>query len=241
MCTVSFVPRQRGFYLAMNRDEKRTRATALPPATLEIRGRLVILPRETNGGTWIAVNDCGICFALINWYRIASEPAGEIISRGEVVRALAGTTSVDQIADGVGALKLRQLRPFRLIAIVPSEKNLAEWRWNQERLSVRQHPWQRRHWFSSGLDERRAEFERRRVCRADQDGQPGSDLVQLRHLHRSHAPARGPFSICMHRADAATVSYTEIIVSDQRVLMRYKGGAACSSNPTITKSLRIAL
>ena len=33
-------------------------------------------------------------------------------------------------------------------------------------------------------------------------------LNWLRRLHRSHLPERGPFSICMHRSDAATVSYT---------------------------------
>jgi hypothetical protein len=237
MCTISFVPRQRGFYLAMNRDEKRARVTALRPAIIELAERRVILPREPNGGTWIAVNDCGNCFALINWYRIAREPAGAIISRGEVVRALGGTSSIDQIAGGLAGLKLRQLPPFRLIAIVPSEKILAEWRWNLERLSLRKHPWQRQHWFSSGFNERRAELERRRVCRAAQDEQPAVGLAWLRRLHQSHAPARGPFSICMHRADAATVSYTEVLVSDRRVQMNYKCGPTCSTRPTKSKAL----
>src|SRR6266496_5349747 len=39
MCTISFVPKPRGFYLVMNRDEKLTRSTALPPAIVDVAGR----------------------------------------------------------------------------------------------------------------------------------------------------------------------------------------------------------
>lgn len=241
MCTVSFVPKPRGFYLAMNRDEKRIRAIALPPLVVKLGARRVILPREPNGGTWIAANDRGVCVALINWHRIERAPARSIVSRGEVVMALAGKSSTDEIAAGLGALPLRRLRPFRFIAIVPSENNLTEWRWNLNRLSARKHPWQPRHWFSSGFDERRAEIERGRVCRAAEDGQSAGSLTALRRLHRSHGPVRGPFSICMHRVDAVTVSYSEVAVSDQRVQMRYKSGAPCVARPTVTKALpRIA-
>ena len=37
-----------------------------------------------------------------------------------------------------------------------------------------------------------------------------ASLAWMRRLHRSHVPAPGPFSICVHREDARTVSYTEI-------------------------------
>ena len=49
----------------------------------------------------------------------------------------------------------------------------------------------------------------------------------LRRLHRSHSPKAGPFSTCMHRADAATVSYTEVTVSGREALIRYHAGAPC--------------
>src|SRR5260370_37541200 len=62
MCTISFVPKLRGFYLALNRDEKFTRSTALPPAIVDLADRRAIFPREPNGGTWIAANDVGVCF-----------------------------------------------------------------------------------------------------------------------------------------------------------------------------------
>src|SRR5437870_13037725 len=101
MCTVSFLPNKHGFYLAMNRDEKFTRSTALPPAIVDLADRRAIFPREPNRGTWIATNDVGVCFALINWHRIAREPAHDTVSRGQVVGALTGKCSADEIATGV--------------------------------------------------------------------------------------------------------------------------------------------
>jgi len=259
MCTVSFIPKQRGFYLAMNRDEKRSRETALAPAIVDLatgRARSIrhrtdssgrrtgglatcraIFPREHEGGTWIAANDSGVCLALINWHRIEREPEHSIVSRGQVIIALAGKSSADEIAATLADLPLRQLRPFRLITIIPSTKDIMEWRWNLERLSIRTHAWQPQHWFSSGFDERQAQRERRRICDAAHKQITARKLGWLRRLHRSHSPKSGPFSICMHRSGAATVSYTEVAVSDQRATMRYKDGPPCSARPTITKIL----
>jgi hypothetical protein len=240
MCTVSFLPNGRGFYLAMNRDEKRDRFAALAPTIVDLQTRRAVFPSEPTGGTWISANDAGVCLVLINWHRIERQPKNDVVSRGEVVRALAGESGVDEIAAGVAKLPLRKLRPFRLIAVVPSERTVTEWRWNLEWLTVRDHKWQPRHWFSSGFDERRAELERQRACDAAHIRQSKGNLNWLRRLHRSHAPRRGPFSICMHRQDASTVSYTEVAVSEKRATMRYKGGPCCSNGAIVTKTFSLA-
>jgi hypothetical protein len=239
MCTISFVPKSRKFYLAMNRDEKFTRFTALPPAIVDLAGRRAIYPREPKGGTWIAANDAGVCIALINWHRIERQPVRSIASRGQVVRALAAKSSAEEIAAGLAALPLRRLRPFRLITIIPSERTVTEWCWNLNRLSTHKHPWKSRHWFSSGLDEPKAELERSRVCESAQRQRSIGSLRWLRRLHRSHSPERGPFSICMHRSDAATVSYTEVAVSKQRATMRYKSGPCCSNKAMAIKTISL--
>ncbi len=239
MCTISFVPKPRGFYLAMNRDEKFTRSTALPPAIVDLADRRAIFPREPEGGTWIAANDAGVCLALINWHRIECEPVGSMISRGPVVRKLAGKSSIREIAAALAALPLNRLRPFRLIAIIPSEQRVTEWRWDRNRLFAHKRAWERRHWFSSGLDEPKAELERGRVCDYAQRQRSIGSLSWLRRLHRSHSPERGPFSICMHRPDAATVSYTEVAVSKRRATMRYKSGPCCSNKAMATKTISL--
>src|SRR6516162_5821423 len=148
MCTVSFSPNSRGFHLLMNRDEKRSRATALPPKIVDVDDRRAIYPRESNGGTWISANDAGVCLALVNWHRIEREPVSTIVSRGRIVSVLAGKVASADIADGLRSLRLKEIRPFRLIAIVPKEKAVTEWRWNLDMLAKRKHPWSRQHWFS---------------------------------------------------------------------------------------------
>lgn len=240
MCTVSFVPRPQAFYLAMNRDEKRDRLAGLAPAIVELESHRAVFPRESPGGTWISANEAGVCLALINWHRIERKPKNDTLSRGLVVRELAGKFTAKEIAAAVKKLPLQNLRPFRLVAIAPAENRVIEWRWNLNRLSKRKHPWKSRHWFSSSFDEAAAETERMRVCSAQRDKSAKPSLKWLRRLHRSHEPERGPFSICMHRADAATVSYTEVSVGGRSIVMRYKSGPACSRRSTTSKTCKLS-
>jgi hypothetical protein len=240
MCTLSFLPGPQGFYLAMNRDEKRDRFSALPPEIVEFENHRAVFPREPTGGTWISANDAGVCLALINWHRIKREPNNGARSRGEVIRKLVGISTSHQISTAVKKLPLRKLRPFRLVAIVSAENRVIEWRWNLNRLSVRKHLWESRHWFSSSLDEATAEAERTRVCAAQLDESAKRDVKWLRRLHRSHEPERGPFSICMHRPTNATVSYTEVAVSGRSVVMCYKDGPPCSRRSTTTKICKLS-
>jgi transport and Golgi organization protein 2 len=240
MCTVSFLPSPQGFYLAMNRDEKRDRFSALLPEIVEFEGHRVLFPREPTGGTWISANDAGVCLALINWHRIKREPNNGVRSRGEVIRKLVGISTSHEISTAVRKLPLRKLRPFRLIAIVSAENRVIEWRWNLNRLSVRKHSWESRHWFSSSFDEETAAAERTRVCAAQLDESAKRDVKWLRRLHRSHEPERGPFSICMHRPTNATVSYTEVAVSGRSVVMCYKDGPPCSRRSTTTKICKLS-
>jgi Transport and Golgi organisation 2 len=240
MCTVSFLPKSQGFYLAMNRDEKQDRFTSLAPMVVELEAHRAVFPLEPTGGTWISANDAGVCLALVNWHRIKREPNNGIRSRGEVVRKLAGISTSDEISAAITKLPLRKLRPFRLIAIVSAENRVIEWRWNLNRLSVRKHSWESRHWFSSSFDEAMAEAERTRVCAAQLDESAKRDVKWLRRLHRSHEPERGPFSICMHRPTNATVSYTEVAVSGRSVVMCYKDGPPCSRRSTTTKICKLS-
>jgi hypothetical protein len=219
MCSVSFIPREDGFVLAMNRDELISRVPALPPRVFR-RGDLAVLcPSEPSGGTWTGVNSAGMAFSLLNWHSQPDRIGENLISRGEVVRVLLSGGSSRAVASILKELPLGRMNPFRLIAVSLPERVHTEWRCGAEALTSTVHSWRRQHWFSSGFDEARATQVRGRVCVQF----PGdlADLTTLRKLHATHQPIAGPFSLCMHREDAATVSYTEISVRDQAASMSY--------------------
>lgn len=227
MCTVSFLARKSGYALAMNRDEKLSRAAGVPPSPKNINGRLVVSPSEPGGGTWIALNDSGVTFALINWYSICARVPNQPVSRGVVVSALRTAGTPELAAGGLAELPLKQINPFRLIGFFPATHQIVEWRWDLEKMVRKNHPWRTRQWISSGFDEPAAQRIRGETFRRALKQKSAGRLDWLRRLHRSHAPAAGPFSICMHRSDAATVSYTEIAVAVRTATMRYLDGATC--------------
>jgi Transport and Golgi organisation 2 len=227
MCTVSFLARKNGYVLAMNRDEKRTRAIGLPPSKKIINGRTLLSPSEPGGGTWIALNDSGVTFALINWYSIRPQVKSRRVSRGRVVNTVGTAFTPDFATVALAQLPLKQINPFRLIGFFPATQEIAEWRWDLEKLVRKKSPWKMQQWISSGFDELTAQRVRSKVFRQALKQKTAGSLDWLRRLHRSHLPQSGPFSTCMHRADAATVSCSEITVFKHKATLRYYAGAPC--------------
>jgi hypothetical protein len=239
MCSVSFLPREDGFVLAMNRDERLSRQSALPPEVIKRDGLAMLYPRELSGGTWIGINSAGMAFSLVNWYSQPDCGDSHPVSRGEVVRTLLSARNCADAASLLPRLPLRRMNPFRLMVVGSREHSLVEWHCSGgylERFDLR---WKRHHWFSSGVDEGKANEIRRRVC-ARMHGD-SFDLASLRKLHRSHAPKAGPFSLCMHRDEACTVSYTEINVRGSVAMTYYIAGPPCTKSPKFKASLELDL
>jgi len=227
MCTVTFIARRQGYALGMNRDEKLTRPAGLPPTSKTVNGCRVLSPSEPGGGTWIALNETGATFALINWYAIAAQVKGKSVSRGLVVNTASGSKTSASVHTALAQLPLKQINPFRLIGIFPATREIVEWRWDLKTLVRQKHRWQNQQWISSGFDEPAAQRIRSQVFANALKQKSAGRLEWLRRLHRSHAPQCGPFSTCMHRADAATVSYTEISILLAKASMRYQDGSIC--------------
>jgi hypothetical protein len=223
----------------MNRDEQLSRMSALPPATLRCGALRAIYPHEWSGGTWIGTNEAGMVCALINWYSRPRRARAGTISRGEVIPALLAAETILEAGVRLAKLPLECMNPFRLIVASSREKVLREWRWGGDDLEEIALPWKRRHWFSSGYDEAGANRLRARACAREARLDAPESAAWLRRLHRSHGPASGPYSICMHRADACTVSYTEVSVNDAAAAMMYSAGPACQRGPRYARTLRM--
>lgn len=228
MCSVSFVPRATGYDLAMNRDEARSRPPAHPPREVQDGLRRLLFPYESGGGTWIGLNDLGHTFALINWYAQPLRVLQNPLSRGWIVRGILSSGTAMEAQHRLENEALDRVQPFRLLSFWNNLSQVREWRWNGSTLQSQAWPWERRHWFSSGHDEPGAQQTRQAVADAETDL---GTIEHLRALHAAHAPERGPYSICMHRAEAVTVSYTEVRVRTNEYAIYYLNQAPCEACP----------
>ena len=241
MCTVTFIAQRNGYCLGMNRDEKLTRVRGLSPKLRRMNGVKVLYPSEPGGGTWIALNDTGASLALINWYSVTKRVEHSSLSRGEVVKTVGAADSAEFVNAKLKELPLKRINPFRLIGIFPASGEIVEWRWNLKRLVLKKAPWKTQQWISSGFDEPAARRVRGETFRQALQRAPTLGRRWLRTLHSSHAPHIGPFSMCMHRSDAATVSYTEINVSSRSATMHYHRRPPCQRSTSSDERLRLRL
>jgi len=228
MCTLTIVPTESGYLVGMNRDELRTRPQALPglyeASAAETR---FISPREASGGTWIASNDHGNTLALLNWnLREQDSSKWAQISRGTIISQLITLKDDERSIEVLQRLSLASFAPFRLVGIFSREKAVKELRWNGRALTRQSFPWQRGHWFSSSASDELAAKERGLTCESAAAQWPANQ-AWIRRLHRTHTPHARPFSVCVHREEAVTVSYTEVSVSVSGLTMSYLSGSPC--------------
>ena len=65
------------FRLFFNRDERRTRRPAIPPAVHRKGDTRFIAPRDGDfGGSWLGVNEHGVSLCLLNGYAAEDETGG---------------------------------------------------------------------------------------------------------------------------------------------------------------------
>ena len=228
MCTLSFIPEGGGYLVGMNRDEQIVRSATLPPERFPIEGGYAIYPREESGGTWIAANSFGVTLALLNWYSVTPS-APKSRSRGEVIPSLISGEDSSSVHDTLTRLPLGGTLPFRLIGVFSQGHKVTEWRWTQRMLEIVEFPWERHHWFSSGLSDEEAQKGRGAVCsRSEPNGMRSREW--LRGLHRSHENGPGPFSICVHRSDVRSLSYAEISYSSNGLSFHYVPHPPCEQD-----------
>jgi len=224
MCTVTFVPKRSGCLVAMNRDDLRSRERALAPEVRTVGSTQAVYPMEIGGGTWCGANAHGLIFTLLNWH-VAKGTKQR--TRGEVIPSVLPCSNLQDVESKLEQMRFDGMLPFRLIGFSTVEKAIREWRWNGTMLAQISHSWKLGHWFSSGMSDECAESTRRPVCVAAQRQASAGSAAWVRRLHRSHVPERGAFSICVHRPDAATLSYTEFLSTPRSTTVRYISGNPC--------------
>jgi len=234
VCTMSWQRDGAGYDLFFNRDEKRSRLPAEPPALRQVGSTAVLAPRDGEaGGSWLAANEHGLTLALLNGYlgadALTAPPSAQWTSRGRLVMDLSECSSVAEVVERITKLDLATYRSFHLAAFDPRGASLASWR-DGALECVDEGAFSAPLISSSFRFEEVAESRRARY-RETIDAGGGSTLEGCLAYHRSHWPERGPFSTCMHREDARTVSLTWVRVGVSAVRMRYAPDAPCRGWP----------
>jgi len=236
MCTVSWTLSADGYDLLCNRDEKRSRARAIPPCVRTESKLQVVSPRDPEGGgTWIASNSRGISVALLNGCNlgeadgpIACEPAKE--SRGKLPARLIRLGSVDAIWGAVETMHPSGFRPFTLVILAPGEPaQLFAWDGREKRnLTDRA-----AHGLisSSSLDPRGVRQHRHAAFDSLRRQSSAVNPNLLYSFHESHGKSPSAYSACMHRPDAETVSFSWIRVNAVEVSFFYTPSAPCRWSP----------
>jgi uncharacterized protein with NRDE domain len=239
MCTLTLDRGGGGFRVRFNRDEKRTRAVGRPPRRLRLEDRTVLAPLDPDGGgAWIGVNDAGLAAAILNRHHLETLVAegGSMRSRGLLLLDALVEAGARQALERLREVPLHPYRPFELVLI---DRSSPPWRaaWDGEHRELERVRDEDLPLVSSGYDPSGVRRARRALYRRMLgEGHRGEALTAF---HRSHAPRRGPYSPCMHRSDAATVSFTDLLVGPGEALMRYEEGPPC--RPSARHEARLEL
>lgn len=231
MCTLTWHDQLGGYRVFFNRDERRERKPAIAPAVYLRGDSRFLAPLDGDfGGTWIAANEFGVCACLLNGFPSPGAEAfahrHDYTSRGHLTVSVIGHPTVERAAATLREMDMEPFRPFVLFVIEPGGGLLARWSGRELRVTEKRPSGQPI--VSSSFFTKEVRKSRVAVFREMRESPAATDPTQ-RHLayHRSHAPARGPHSPCMHRPDASTVSLTQVSVDETRVRVEYTPGPPC--------------
>lgn len=219
MCTLSVIasPGRDALRLMMNRDERRLRPVAQPPVPRITPIGTVVWPTDpVSGGSWIATNDAGLTLAVMN-VNGARTPV-DTPSRGTLVPLLASCRSIDELTARWLTLDTAVFAPFRLIAV--TLRTLAVFEGGVRDPDVT--PVGRAHVFSSSsLGDDLVAGPRRQLL-ADLLRREADPWMAQTRFHQHAWPDRRHLSVMMSRADACTVSCTEVVLASEAAIMTYR-------------------
>ena len=224
MCTVTIVPVGNGFRLGCNRDERRDRAPALPPAVHGLSHRTAIFPVDPAGpGTWVGVNDTRLAAALLNRSTDSTAPLGRTrrCSRGLIIPYLLECASLAEALHRSAAVDPSDFDRFRLAMV--QRGTVATLTSDGAELAVEVTDLARPMMLtSSSLGDELVERPRRRLFERIFAGEECSWVQAQNLFHRHQWQSRPGISVRMERADAKTVSQTFVSVTGSAIELRYR-------------------
>jgi len=213
-----------GFRLGCNRDERRDRAPALPPAVHGLSHRTAIFPVDPAGpGTWVGVNDTCLAAALLNRSTDSTAPLDKNRrrSRGLIIPYLLECASLADAVHRGAAVDPSDFDRFRLAMV--KRGTVATLTSDGAELAVEVTDLARPMMLtSSSLGDALVERPRRRLFERIFGGEERSWVQAQNLFHRHQWQSRPGISVRMERADAKTVSQTFVSVTGNAIELRYR-------------------
>lgn len=239
MCTVSWRLLPDGYDLYFSRDEQRTRPDGLPPRAMVVDGTRVLAPHDPlGGGTWILLNEYGLTACVLNGYRPEVQAGGvPVVTRGRVPLAFAREAHAQEAGPALTRLlESAKFLPFHLL-LLDRHGRTAGWDWDGRDARRRDVP-PLGMMTTSSVDAARVAATREARFRRIVDAQ-----ADLRHFHVDADEPASADSVRMSRADARTVSLTEVTVRADYLAMTLaaRDGDAGFAGPTSSRLIDAAV
>lgn len=221
MCTVTWRRSPDGYQVFFNRDEKRDREPALPPALHVCNGvRYLAALDGRAGGTWLAVNEHGVGIGMLNHYQAGPAAPPGRLSRGLLVTSLMDVPEATAVGDRLPMDILRDYAPFRLLVWAPGQP--VQWhQWDGSRRTASVLRDDEMPVTTSSFESDEVVAARRALWDRLLKQWPAPSELFHAEYHRSTDPRGGAYSVFMTRPDAMTVSYSRIRVTEDTATFYY--------------------
>ncbi|MBP3191192.1 NRDE family protein [Natronogracilivirga saccharolytica] len=240
MCTITFLPTGAGSYLlASNRDEQKSRPSSTEPLQHNVSGIQCVWPVDRQaGGTWIAANETGAAFALMNDYQSRQHASGsDTSSRGVIIPEIADCSSPDQVAERFAdsdPLKHLSFQPFRLL-MADSRNGVTMWHFDGQALQRSHQGYGAGIWVSAGKEESKIRNGRRQLFEDFLGRSYKNNLGRIMDLHTTQNGLKQPddinegnpdlFGFSMELEHVRTVSSTIVEFVPDNVAGKRKSGS----------------
>lgn len=249
MCTASwFYEADEGYQLFFNRDEQKTRSIAIEPKVFNDSSVKAIYPIDPDGnGTWISCNEYGISICLLNYYQGTPTLANQAKSRGLLVKQLSVFKQLKAIKDYFNTNTFSAYNPFSVLVFSLNSKKPYAVNWTGKELIETEINSPA---ISSSVDFENIYAQRLQTYREivetplsnshsvdtahEQKALSNKRITQKNYqqeihlaFQKSHLPKKSKASVCMHREDAHTVSFSHIQVSSKEVIFNYVNSSPC--------------
>lgn len=224
MCVLTYLPTtNNGFIFTSNRDEKTSRAAAIPPRKYEIGGYYVFYPKDPQGdGTWIGGCDT-FTLCLLNGGispHVSAPPYRQ--SRGKVILDFYTYANIEAF---VNNYSFEGIEPFTLVIINKHVTDTySEIRWTGKQVIHTQHARNKpRIWSSVTLYSSKVIQQREQWFQDFLQQYPAYTADDILHFHHTGGMGDERNDIKMNRNnELRTISITQFQVSSEEFVVNYE-------------------